>query len=96
LKTNGLADPILIAVGGFSSQLIFGEDTVTAGSLLLAGWKIADVAGAQVYHSHACTLRQEFKRYFDIGVLHAKQPWVLREFGQTGAAGRRFVRSELS
>ena len=86
----------LIAVGGFPSQIIFGEDTVTAGRLLLAGWKIAYVAESQVYHSHAYTLRQEFKRYIDIGVLHAKQPWMLREFGQTGAAGWRFVRSELS
>jgi rhamnosyltransferase len=86
----------LMAVGGFPDRIIFGEDTVTAGKLLLAGWRIAYVSESQVYHSHANNFRQEFKRYFDIGVLHAKQPWMLREFGQASGDGWRFVRSELA
>jgi rhamnosyltransferase len=85
----------LMAVGGFPGDVIFGEDTITAGRLLLAGWKVAYVAEAQVYHSHSYTWTQEFKRYFDIGVLHAKEDWLLDKFGGAGGEGSRFVRSEL-
>ncbi len=84
----------LFAVGGFPSDVIFGEDTIVAAKLLLAGWKIAYVADAQVYHSHAYTSTQDFKRYFDIGVLHSRESWLLQEFGGTGGEGSRFVRSE--
>ena len=86
----------LIAVGGFPRDAIFGEDTITAAKFLLAGWKIAYVAEAQVYHSHGYTWRQDFKRYFDIGVLHARENWLLKEFGSADGEGGRFVRSELS
>lgn len=87
---------VLIAVGGFPHDVIFGEDTITAAKFLLAGWKIAYVAEAQVYHSHSYTWRQDFKRYFDIGVLHARENWLLKEFGSAGGEGSRFVRSELN
>jgi rhamnosyltransferase len=86
----------LTSVGGFPDHILLGEDTVTAAKLLLSDWKIAYVADAKVYHSHSYSWRQDFKRCFDIGVLHAREPWLLREFGQTGDEGRRFVRSELS
>jgi len=85
----------LLAVGGFPRDVIFGEDTVTAARLLLAGWKLAYVAEAQVYHSHSYTWMQEFRRYFDIGVLHRRESWMLDEFGGAGGEGGRFVRSEL-
>jgi rhamnosyltransferase len=86
----------LMAVGGFPKDVIFGEDTITSAKLLLSGWKIAYVAEAQVYHSHSYTWMQDFKRYFDIGVLHARESWLLRDFGSTGWEGGRFVRSELN
>jgi len=86
----------LMAVGGFPRDVIFGEDTIIAARLLLAGWKIAYVAEAKVYHSHSYTWKQEFKRYFDIGVLHQRESWMLHEFGGAGGEGGRFVRSELS
>lgn len=86
----------LIDVGGFPRDVIFGEDTITAANMLLAGWKIAYVAEAQVYHSHSYTWTQDFKRYFDIGVLHARESWLLKKFGNTGGEGGRFVRSELN
>jgi rhamnosyltransferase len=86
----------LMAVGGFPRDVIFGEDTVTAAKLLLSGWKIAYVAEAQVYHSHSYSWLQDFRRYFDIGVLHAREGWLLKEFGGTGGEGKRFIRSEVS
>ena len=86
----------LMAVGGFPRNVIFGEDTITAAKLLLSGWKVTYVAEAKVYHSHSYTWTQDFKRYFDIGVLHARESWLLDKFGNTGGEGGRFVRSELN
>ena len=86
----------LMAVGGFPRKVIFGEDTITAAKLLLSGWKVIYVAEASVYHSHSYTWTQDFKRYFDIGVLHAQERWLLEKFGNTGGEGGRFVRSELN
>jgi rhamnosyltransferase len=85
----------LLAVGGFPSDVIFGEDTVTAARLLLAGHTIAYVPKACVYHSHAYSWRQEFRRYFDIGVLHGRERWLLEEFGAATGEGKRFLKSEL-
>ena len=85
----------LEAVGGFPANTIFGEDTITAARLLLAGWNIAYVAEAPVYHSHSYSVSQDFRRYFDIGVLHARESWLLTEFGGAGGEGRRFITSEL-
>jgi rhamnosyltransferase len=85
----------LDAVGGFPKDVIFGEDTMTAAKMLLSGWKIGYVAEAPVYHSHSYEMKQEFKRYFDIGVLHARENWLLEEFGGAGGEGMRFVKSEI-
>jgi rhamnosyltransferase len=85
----------LLEVGGFPHNVIMAEDTIVAGRLLMAGWKTAYVADAQVYHSHEFTLAQEFRRYFDTGVYHRQEAWLREEFGDPGGEGRRFVMSEL-
>jgi rhamnosyltransferase len=85
----------LMHVGGFPTNVIFGEDTVTTARLLLAGYKVAYVAEACAYHSHPYSKMQEFKRYFDIGVLHNRERWLLDEFGKASREGQRFVLSEL-
>jgi rhamnosyltransferase len=82
-------------VGGFPERAIVGEDVIVAAKLLKAGWKIAYVADACVYHSHDLTPLQEMRRYFDIGVFHARESWILREFGKPEGEGLRFLRSEL-
>ena len=86
----------LMGVGGFPTKVIFGEDTVTAARLLLAGHKVAYVAEACAYHSHPYSPMQEFRRYFDIGVLHSRERWLLEEFGHANGEGKRFVISELN
>jgi rhamnosyltransferase len=85
----------LMRVGGFPVEAQFGEDTQTVARMLLAGSKVAYAADAPVFHSHALSLAQEFHRYFEIGWMHASEPWLEQTFGGTGGEGFRFVRSEL-
>jgi rhamnosyltransferase len=85
----------LMAVGGFPKHTIFAEDVIVGGKMLIAGWKISYVAEAEVYHSHDYTPKEEFKRYFDIGVYHSTNHWLLDEFGKADGEGRKYVLSEL-
>jgi len=82
-------------VGGFPSDVIFGEDMYVAAKLLKAGHKIAYAADACVYHSHNYSFLQELKRYFDMGVFHAREPWLRQEFGNAEGEGVKFVVSEF-
>ncbi len=86
----------LMEAGGFPSRLILSEDRMAAAAILAAGWTLHYVADARVYHSHDYTLTQEFRRYFDIGVLHATAEGLVERFGRPEGEGRRFVISELS
>lgn len=86
----------LLDVGGFPRKLILGEDTVVAARMLVSGWKVAYRADARVFHSHAYSPGQEFRRYFDTGVLHAGEQWMLDRLGSAEGEGGRFVRSELA
>ncbi|MGM9476201.1 glycosyltransferase family 2 protein [Pedobacter sp. GSP4] len=82
-------------VGGFPINTIFAEDVIVGGQMLIKGWKIAYVASAEVYHSHDYTTKEEFKRYFDIGVFHSTNDWLLKEFGSAGGEGIKYLKSEL-
>lgn len=86
----------LAEVGYFKNGLIFGEDTCTLGKLLAAGHEVAYVAEAAVYHSHNYTIIQEFRRSFDIGVLHSTEKWLLDTFGGAEGVGAQYVRSVFS
>jgi rhamnosyltransferase len=85
----------LLDVGGFPSDVILGEDMSVAASMLMAGKRVAYVAEACVYHSHNYTIAQEFRRYFDTGVFHARSSWLLQTFGEAGGEGLRFLLSEM-
>jgi rhamnosyltransferase len=82
-------------IGWFKDGLILGEDTYAGAKLLQAGYKLAYVAEAQVYHSHSYTIVQEFKRYFDIGVFHQMESWILQDFGKPEGEGMRYIKSEF-
>lgn len=85
----------LLAVGGFPSDVILGEDMAVAARLLLAGKRVAYQAEACAYHSHNYTPLEDFRRYFDTGVFHAREQWLLDAFGGASGEGLRFVKSEL-
>ncbi len=81
--------------GGFPRRIILGEDVVIAGKMFLKGWTMAYSAAAQVRHSHDYSVKEEFKRYFDIGVFHADTPFIFDHFGKADSEGLRYVKSEF-
>jgi rhamnosyltransferase len=103
LKTAFLSDSFaayrksaLESIGSFKSDLILGEDTYAGAKMILSGYKLAYVADAKVYHSHSYTVLQEFRRYFDIGVFHKCENWILESFGKAEGEGMKYIKSELN
>lgn len=82
-------------VNGFPKHVILSEDMYVAAKMLLAGWKIAYAGEARCRHSHNYTIIEEFRRYFDQGVFHARESWIRQQFGGAGGEGVRYVKSEL-
>ncbi len=80
---------------GFPRHVISTEDTYCAARMVLKDWKVAYCPEATVYHSHGFSFRQEFRRYFDIGVFYSREGWIHDKFGRAEGEGFRFVRSEM-
>jgi len=85
---------VLEEVGMFPSHVILSEDTYVAAKMILAGYSIAYVAEAMVYHSHDYTILEEFKRYFDIGVFYGREKWILENFSSAEGEGVKFVKEQ--
>lgn len=102
IKTAFLSDSFaayrrdaLNGIGWFQDDLNFGEDMHAGARLLKAGYSLAYVADAKVFHSHSYSLKQEFWRYFETGKFHQQENWLLDEFGKPEGEGARYVKSEL-
>jgi rhamnosyltransferase len=80
----------------FKEKLILGEDTYAGAKLLLAGYKIAYAPDAMVYHSHNYSISQELRRYFDIGVFHESEQWIIKEFGKAEGEGAKYILSAFA
>lgn len=83
-------------VGGFPVHTILCEDMYVAAQMLIKGYRKAYAAEACVYHSHDYSIWQEFKRYFDFGVFHAREKWIRETFGGAGGSGVDFVKREIA
>ena len=82
------------AAGGFEVRTIFNEDSIIAARLIESGYCISYVAEARVLHTHNYTLREQFKRNFDLGVSHTQYREI---FAAVPAAkeGTRLVKNTL-
>ena len=58
-------------IKGFDSVLL-GEDTLATAKLLHRGHSIAYVAEVLVKHSHRYSVKQEFQRHFDAGLVRSR------------------------
>jgi len=81
----------LDSIGGFKNVLL-GEDTFATAEILHKGGKIAYVAEAEVRHSHHYSLSQEFKRYFDTGLVRKQYKHLLKSPSSDQKRGNQFVK----
>lgn len=84
----------LDAIGGFETTLT-AEDTIAAARLLHSGYKVAYTSDALVQHSHRYTLVQEFRRYFDTGLMRRHYRDLLLRDADDGRRGAGFIRAML-
>lgn len=81
-------------LGGFVKHTIFNEDMIYAAKAVEAGYGIAYVADARVYHSHNYTNREQFHRNFDLGVSQADHPEVFAKY-PSESEGIRLVQQTI-
>lgn len=82
----------LTQIGGFPDNVIMCEDMYVAAKMLQADIAVYYAADALVFHSHNYSFKQEFNRYFDLGVfLEAKERWIIEDFGKITGEGFRFA-----
>lgn len=79
----------------FDEGLLMGEDQQFARDALCAGLAIVYEPAAVVIHSHAYTLAQTFRRYFD-SVVAFRQLFAGHGPRDSAALGRAYVRRELA
>jgi rhamnosyltransferase len=85
----------LCAVGGFPEDLPMGEDMAATLRLLRVGYARAYCAAATAIHSHDYSFIQEFRRYFDIGVLLDRDPELQRAQVEASGEGLSILKAEL-
>jgi len=85
----------LNSIGKFKNNLLFGEDAYATALMLLKGYKKYYNSFACVKHSHNYSIFDEFKRYFDVGVFHKTESWMIKEYGSPISEGQNYVKNEL-
>lgn len=86
---------VLMEVGGFPDRTLFAEDMLVAAKMILADYSVAYEADALCEHWHDYSITQEFRRAFDVGVLHRREHWILEKFGSAEGKGVSLILTGL-
>ena len=89
---------IYLAVGGFDTPIVSNEDMMMAAKLLHAGYALAYIPDASVYHSHHYTLREELQRNVRIGRVmeQYRERLILADTDTEGWRMLHFVSGKLA
>ena len=71
------------AIGGFDKHILINEDMKIAAQFIYAGYKIAYVGTAGVWHSHDYSLKQQYTRNFDVSVFMTMHPELFGNISAT-------------
>ena len=86
----------LKSIGGFPTDVPLGEDMYVCAKMLMAGYKIYYSAEAQAFHSHNFSFKEEFKRYYMIGILHKSEKWLIEKFNPPLREGLNTIKLQWS
>jgi rhamnosyltransferase len=92
---SGYKKQLLKKVGWFGENIILSEDILSGTRFLKAGYKLAYIANAKVYHSHDILFYNEFIRYFDMGVFHSTYKKSFHDFGLEEGESLKYLLSEI-
>lgn len=71
------------AIGGFDKHILINEDMKIAAQFIYAGYKIAYVGTAGVWHSHNYSLKQQYTRNFDVSAFMTMHPELFANISAT-------------
>lgn len=80
--------------GGFPEKIILNEDMIIASKVILNGYSVAYSSKAKVYHSHNYNLKQQYKRYFDIGMAFNDTSYLL-QYASNEKEGIKMVLNQI-
>lgn len=75
-------------VGGFEQQILLSEDSVFAARAITQGASAIYAADARVVHGHRFSYRMQWRRNFDIGVVHKKYDSIFGGMAPTKRGAR--------
>lgn len=78
---------------GFPEKVILNEDLILASKVILDGKNVIYNPKAKVFHSHNYNLKQQFKRYFDIGMAFESTSYLL-QYVSNEKEGAKMVREQ--
>ncbi|EJQ53185.1 hypothetical protein IEE_00229 [Bacillus cereus BAG5X1-1] len=80
---------------GFPQKVILNEDLILASKVILEGKNVIYTSTAKVFHSHNYNLKQQFKRYFDIGMAFESTNYLL-EHVSNEKEGARMIKKQAN
>lgn len=78
----------------FPEEIILNEDMIFSSKVILNGFKVHYCAEAKVFHSHNYTFKQQFKRYFDIGMAFEQTSFLLK-YASNEKEGLRMIKNQI-
>ncbi len=75
---SAIKKDVFMQIGMFPEGIKTNEDMLLCARMILNGYKIAYVPEAMVIHSHNFSLKQQFRRYYNIGMTLKQNKWVLK------------------
>ncbi|WP_077307305.1 glycosyltransferase family 2 protein [Terribacillus halophilus] len=79
---------------GFPEKIILNEDMILSSNVILQGYSVMYASDAKVFHSHNYKLKQQFKRYFDIGMAFHDTEFLLK-YASNEKEGFKMIKSQF-
>ncbi|NWF75486.1 MAG: glycosyltransferase [Nitrospirae bacterium] len=92
---SAIKKELFIKTGMFPEGIKTNEDMLLCARLIINGYKIAYVPEAMVIHSHNFSLKQQFKRYYNIGLTLKQNRWIL-EYAAAESEGITLIKEQFN
>lgn len=79
---------------GFPEKIILNEDMILSSRVILQGFSVKYVSDAKVFHSHNYKIKQQFKRYFDIGMAFRDTEYLLK-YASNEKEGFKMIKNQI-